>query len=234
MVADTEINSDINNETESNAEKGSAAETAGLSQRNTLILIGGLFVLVIGLMIMISRAVPGNSSGNPEGTSQAQTASVASTVAAQSGMPVSSSTVVTSSSSGSNDIMREGEGRLFYTTIQIPANAETLYLSGSGSSPDESGNWGDMETQTINTFNKFKATLEERGWSMADIVQVRAFAVAGEYGLLDFDGFNRGYMQFFGTEENPNKPVRSFVQVADLVVEGWLVEIEIRAARTPD
>lgn len=139
------------------------------------------------------------------------------------------------SGQGDNEgIQRQGEGRLFYTTIQIPADAETLYVSGSGASPDEDGNWGDMEEQTINTFEKFKATLEERGWSMSDIVQVRAFAVAGEYGLLDFDGFNRGYQQFFGTEDNPNKPVRSFVQVADLVVEGWLVEVEIRAARTPD
>ena len=67
---------------------------------------------------------------------------------------------------------------------------------------------------------------------MSDIVQVRAFAVAGEDGL-DFAGFNAGYAQFFGTDDNPNKPVRSFVEIADLVVDGWLVEIEIRAARMP-
>ena len=80
--------------------------------------------------------------------------------------------------------------------------------------------------------NPFKETLEEQGWSMGDIVQVRAFAVAGEDGL-DFAGFNAGYAEFFGTSENPNKPVRSFVEIKDLVVEGWLVEIEIRAARMP-
>ena len=130
-------------------------------------------------------------------------------------------------------IKREGEGKLFYTTIEIPAGAETLYLSGSGASPDADGNWGDMEAQAIDTLTKFKETLESRGWSMADVVQVRVFAVAGEDGKLDFAGFNRGYMQFFGTEENPSKPVRSFVQVADLVVDGWLVEIEVRAARMP-
>lgn len=90
-----------------------------------------------------------------------------------------------------------------------------------------------MEQQTIDTFSSFKEKLEAEGWSMSDIVQVRAFAVADEFGLLDFDGFNRGYREFFGTEENPMKPVRSFVQVADLVVPGWLVEIEVRAARLP-
>lgn len=57
---------------------------------------------------------------------------------------------------------------------------------------------------------------------MSDIVQVRAFAEAGEEGL-DFPGFNEGYFEFFGTDENPNKPVRSFVEIKDLVVEGLLV-----------
>lgn len=131
------------------------------------------------------------------------------------------------------EIERKGEGRHFYTTIRVPANAESLYLSGSGASPMEDGTWGDMEQQTIDTFNGFKETLESEGWSMSDIIQVRAFAVAGEDGELDFDGFNRGYRQFFGTEENPQKPVRSFVEIKDLVVDGWLVEIEIRAARVP-
>ena len=130
-------------------------------------------------------------------------------------------------------IERVGEGRHFYNTIKIPPGAETLYLSGSGARANPDGSWGDMEAQTIDTFARFQETLEEQGWSMSDIVQVRAFAVADEFGLLDFDGFNRGYREFFGTEENPLKPVRSFVEIAGLVVPGWLVEIEIRAARLP-
>jgi len=131
------------------------------------------------------------------------------------------------------EILREGEGRLFYNTILIPAGADTLYLSGSGASPQADGSYGDMEQQTVNTFSKFKATLEGMGWAMSDIVQVRVFGVAGDDGEFDFAGFNRGYQQFFGTEENPMKPVRSVVEIADLVVDGWLVEIEIRAARVP-
>lgn len=139
---------------------------------------------------------------------------------------------------GSSDpgqtIERRGEGPRFYTTIKIPAAAETLYLSGSGASRKEDGSMGSMEEQTRSTFANFRATLEVEGWSMSDIVQVRAFAVAGEDGQLDFDGFNSAYQEFFGTEENPLKPVRSFVQVEALVVPGWLVEIEIRAAKMPE
>ncbi len=131
------------------------------------------------------------------------------------------------------EITRQGEGTYFYTSITIPPGAETMYLSGSGARPLEDGSWGDMKQQTINTFERFKQTLESQGWSMSDIVQVRAFAVAGDDGELDFAGFNEGYSQFFGTDENPQKPVRSFVEIADLVVDGWLIEIEIRAARMP-
>ncbi len=131
------------------------------------------------------------------------------------------------------EIARHDEGSLFYTAISIPAGAETLYLSGTGARPQADGSYGDMRRQAIDTFNRFKDTLEELGWSMSDVVQVRVFAVADEDGYLDFAGFNEGYREFFGTEENPNKPVRSFLGIAELVVPGWLVEIEIRAARMP-
>jgi len=131
------------------------------------------------------------------------------------------------------EIVRNGESRNFYNNIFIPAGAETLYLSGAGAQQKADGTWGDMEQQTIDTFSRFKETLEAEGWSLSDIVQVRAFAVAGPDGALDFAGFNRGYQQFFGSDINPQKPVRSFVQIAGLVVDGWLVEIEIRAARMP-
>lgn len=136
--------------------------------------------------------------------------------------------------SNAAEIVRTGEGRNFYNNIMIPAGAETLYLSGSGARQMEDGTWGDMEQQTIDTFSRFQETLESQGWSLEDIVQVRAFAVSGADGELDFAGFNAGYQQFFGSDKNPMKPVRSFVEIAGLVVDGWLIEIEIRAARMPD
>ncbi|MFT7472211.1 MAG: enamine deaminase RidA (YjgF/YER057c/UK114 family) [Kiritimatiellia bacterium] len=136
--------------------------------------------------------------------------------------------------SNAAEIVRTGEGRNFYNNIMIPAGAETLYLSGSGAQQQADGTWGDMEQQTIDTFGRFQETLEAQGWSLEDIVQVRAFAVSGADGELDFAGFNAGYQQFFGSEKNAMKPVRSFVEIAGLVVPGWLIEIEIRAARMPD
>ena len=214
-------------ETEEVPKKSSSR--APLISNFNMILITGFGMAIVIIIVMLASGEPATEMAS------ATPASLETVVAPSSTPPPASATSATVSSGDVNvgGIERKGEGRHFYTTIKIPANAETLYLSGSGASRNADGSWGDMEAQVEDTFNSFKAKLEGEGWSLSDIVQVRAFAVSDEYGLLDFDGFNRGYRKFFGTEENPMKPVRSFVEIAGLVVPGWLIEIEIRAAKLP-
>jgi enamine deaminase RidA (YjgF/YER057c/UK114 family) len=48
-------------------------------------------------------------------------------------------------------------------------------------------------------------------------------------GKMDFAGFMKGYSQYFGTKDQPNKPARSAMQVAALALPGALVEIEVVA-----
>jgi len=96
------------------------------------------------------------------------------------------------------EITRHGEGNLFFTAITIPPGAETLYLSGTGARQQEDGSWGDIRQQAVDTFSRFQDSLEELGWSMSDVVQVRVFAVADENGEVDFAAFNEGYLEFFG------------------------------------
>ena len=50
-------------------------------------------------------------------------------------------------------------------------------------------------------------------------------------GRMDFAGFMEAYRQFFSTPQQPNLPARSAMQVAGLVNPGWLVEIEVTAAK---
>jgi enamine deaminase RidA (YjgF/YER057c/UK114 family) len=49
---------------------------------------------------------------------------------------------------------------------------------------------------------------------------------------MDFAGMNASFAQYFGTAAQPNKPARSTVQVAALVVPGALVEIDAVAVRS--
>ena len=137
-------------------------------------------------------------------------------------------------------IKRNDEGTNFYSTIEVPAHADQLFVSGKGPSavnpdaPRAERTYGDTATQARSTFNSIKAAIEKAGWSMSDIVMVRVYLVADpEMGKMDFSGFNSAYQEFFGTEENPNKPVRAVVEISGLAVPGWLVEIDVRAARMP-
>jgi len=215
-------------------------KTSGMSALNKAVIAA---LLLLGIVLLVQLNLDDEPdmpiAAAPLGASESASESAAE-IAAESVALDTTSTNVAILNRGEDDMVnvggieRRGEGRHFFTTIKVPAGAESLYLSGSGASPLEDGSWGEMEQQVVDTFESFKETLESQGWSMSDIVQVRAFAVSDEFGYLDFDGFNRGYRKFFGTEENPLKPVRTFVEIQGLVVPGWLIEIEIRAARLPN
>jgi enamine deaminase RidA (YjgF/YER057c/UK114 family) len=60
---------------------------------------------------------------------------------------------------------------------------------------------------------------------------MRVFLVAPPGQRMDFAGMMRAYREVFGTPKQPNKPARSTMQVAGLVDSGWLVEIEVTAAK---
>ena len=212
------------------------AEKSGMSALNKAVIAA---LLLLGIVLLVQLNL-GDEPDRPVAATSLSASESAAGRAAESVAPETTSTNVAILNRDEDDMVnvggieRRGEGRHFFTTIKVPAGAESLYLSGSGASPLEDGSWGEMEQQVVDTFESFKETLESQGWSMSDIIQVRAFAVSDEFGYLDFDGFNRGYRKFFGTEENPLKPVRTFVEIQGLVVPGWLVEIEIRAARMPN
>ena len=68
-----------------------------------------------------------------------------------------------------------------------------------------------------------------------DIYRMQVFLVSPDgASAMDFAAFMQGYTQFFGTEDQPNLPVRSVVEVAGLANPAWLVEIEVSAVRGAD
>ncbi len=126
--------------------------------------------------------------------------------------------------------------------VQVPPGAEMLYVSGvvpgvadPDADPNSRAAYGDTKAQTISVLTRMKERMEALGWSLSDIVMMRVYLVADEDtgDRLDFRGFMEGYTQFFGTEDQPNKPARAVMQVAELIRPGWRVEIEAQAARMP-
>ena len=124
--------------------------------------------------------------------------------------------------------------------VEIPTTGTLVYLSGqvpTVTNPDADPNsieaFGDTRTQTITVLERIDGILTSIELTMSDVVKMQAFLVGDPSmeGAMDFAGFMEGYTQFFGTEEQPNLPSRSTMQVAGLVNPGWLVEIEVVAVR---
>ena len=124
--------------------------------------------------------------------------------------------------------------------VTVTAGTDLVFVSGAlppvidKTAPKGSeAAYGDMETQTTGALTLIKATLARMGLGMGDVVKMTVFMVGdpAKGGQLDFAGMMAGYKTFFGTTDQPNKPARSAMQVAALVVPGPLLEIEVIAAK---
>lgn len=125
----------------------------------------------------------------------------------------------------------------FYAkSIVIPPGYETVRLPGIIADPltPGGGDLGNTEQQAESVFNKISAALAEIGASEGDVVAMTVYLAAPTPGgVMDFDGMMRAYGRHYGSASQPNRPVRSTVQVAGLVRPGMLVEVEVTAARKP-
>ena len=125
------------------------------------------------------------------------------------------------------------------TSVTVPPGSQLVYVSGTvpdvvdAAAPEGSvARFGDTEAQTRSVIGKIEKALADQGLGLGDVVMMRVFLVApAGQKQMDFAGMMRGYRAFFGTEQQPNKPARSTMQVAGLVDPGWLVEIEVTAAK---
>lgn len=124
-------------------------------------------------------------------------------------------------------------------SVELPAGARIVYVSGTVPDPADAAapagspqRYGDTAAQTRSILGKIERQLGAHGMSLADVVMMRVFLVAPPgQPRMDFAGMMSAYREFFGTAAQPNRPARSTMQVAGLVDPGWLVEIEVTAAR---
>ena len=117
---------------------------------------------------------------------------------------------------------------------------DTFYLSGQLATPitpadpakGTPADYGDTRTQAASVFAKIQAALKDQGLTMGDVVKMTVFLGADpKTGKMDFAGMNAEYAKYFGTADQPNKPARSAVQVANLVSPTALLEIEVIAVK---
>lgn len=136
--------------------------------------------------------------------------------------------------------MTEPWAREFAESIEVRGVADQILLSGVGpmvankkAPADTVASYGNTEIQTLSVLSQIKHTLEQKGYTMADVISMQALIVGDpkKGGDADFEGFSNVYNRFFGTKEQPNVPIRTRAQVIRLVPPGWLVEVTVTAAK---
>jgi enamine deaminase RidA (YjgF/YER057c/UK114 family) len=123
--------------------------------------------------------------------------------------------------------------------VTLPAGTTIHFISGQvppvvnkAADPNSLAAFGDTKAQTAGVLAKIQDILKGMGLAMGDVVKMQVFLVGdpAKSGKADVAGFMEGYTQFFGGAQ-PNLPARAVVQVAALSNPGWLVEIEVVAAK---
>jgi enamine deaminase RidA (YjgF/YER057c/UK114 family) len=126
------------------------------------------------------------------------------------------------------------------SSVFAPAGADTLYVSGMtppvidpAAPKGAKAAYGDTKTQTLGVLKRLQDELAAHGMSLGDAVMMRVYLVGDPDlgGKMDFAGMMAAYTTMFGTADQPNKPARVTMQVASLVGQGQLVEIELQAAK---
>jgi enamine deaminase RidA (YjgF/YER057c/UK114 family) len=145
-------------------------------------------------------------------------------------------------SAGAQDIVRHkipGSDFPIAQAVSIPPNATIHFISGQvppaidkAADQNALAAFGDTKAQTTGVLNKIRDILKGMGLGMGDVVKMQVFLVGdpAKGGRADVAGFMEGYTQFFGGAQ-PNLPARAVFQVAALSNPGWLVEIEVVAAK---
>lgn len=137
--------------------------------------------------------------------------------------------------------LTEAWAREFSEAIEIPAGAKYIVLSGVGALPSNLdadprtvAYFGDTRTQTKSILEQISKTLGSKGYTLDDVVVVQAIFVAdpANNGRPDYEGFSSVYLDYFGSQTQPNLPTRTRSQVVGLVEPGWLVEVTVTAAKT--
>lgn len=123
--------------------------------------------------------------------------------------------------------------------VTLPPGSTIHFISGQvppvvdrNADPNSIAAFGDTRTQTLGVLQRIQDILAGMGLGMGDVVKMQVFLVGdpAQGGRADVSGFMAGYTRHFGGAQ-PKLPARAVMQVAALSNPGWLVEIEVVAAK---
>ena len=110
------------------------------------------------------------------------------------------------------------------SAVEVPSGFKLVYHSGQVPDPidREKGTYGDTEQQTFNVLSKLKKSVEDKGWSLKDIVKMVVFLVGDpeKGGQMDFQGMMKAYF-FLKSHCHLNTSILYNILYVLIVIEPW-------------
>jgi len=107
-----------------------------------------------------------------------------------------------------------------------------LYFSSGGAATTKDG--VTMREQALANMKRLEANIATAGFTLGDVMFVRAYLTPGADGSVDYAGWDKAWSEVFNNPKNPNKPARTTVAVPMLNQNGGLIELEyVCATRDP-
>jgi enamine deaminase RidA (YjgF/YER057c/UK114 family) len=117
-----------------------------------------------------------------------------------------------------------GDATTVYSTgVKISGGLPTYFSSGNTAgqgAPDS------MKGQALVTLKKLEENINTAGFTLSDVVFVRAYLAPAADGKIDYEGWNQAWAEVFNTPKMPHKPARTTVGVPLLGRPGTYIEIE--------
>jgi len=124
-----------------------------------------------------------------------------------------------------------GDAATVYATGATITGGMPLYYS-SGSTAGQ-GAPDSMKGQALVTLKRLEDNVRAAGFTLSDVVFVRAYLAPGADGKIDYAGWNEAWGETFNNARTPHKPARTTVGVPLLGRPGTYIEIEFVCAGTP-
>ncbi len=121
------------------------------------------------------------------------------------------------------DTVVEAFGKGYSQALEVDPNKRWLYTAGQvGAAPD--GSTADsFEAQVAQTWANIMALLQEGGMAIDDVVKINGYVVGAE----NFPAYAVARKKVMGDA----RPASTAIIVPALAMPGWLVEIEVIAAK---
>ena len=121
------------------------------------------------------------------------------------------------------DTVVEAFGKGYSQALEVDPNKRWLYTAGQvGAAPD--GSTADsFEDQVAQTWANIMALLQEGGMAIDDVVKINGYVVGAE----NFPAYAAARKKVMGDA----RPASTAIIVPALAMPGWLVEIEVIAAK---